>query len=226
MTGTVTSSIVVLISGSGSNLQALIDTATHRQQFFIASVISNRPDAFGLVRAEKAGIPAHCVDHRTFPDRDSFEAALIEQIDAYSPGLLVLAGFMRILTPEFVQYYRGRAINIHPSLLPRYRGLHTHQRALQAGDKTHGCSVHFVTEELDGGPVIIQSEVPVLADDTEDSLAQRVLKNEHIIYPMVVDWYTQGRLRLVNNSVEFDGQPLKKALLLQEIANVQHPATA
>ena len=159
--------VVVLISGSGSNLQALIDSVAHDgNPARIAAVISNRADAYGLQRAKQAGIATELLDHKQFDGREAFDAALIQAIDAHQPDLVVLAGFMRILTPGFVQHYAGRLLNIHPSLLPKYKGLHTHQRALEAGDSEHGCSVHFVTEELDGGPLVVQAVLPVMADDT------------------------------------------------------------
>ncbi len=212
-------SIVVLISGSGSNLQALIDACTPDSPFTISAVISNKADAYGLERAKKAGIPTLCIDHKNYVDRESFDTALIQAIDSYDPSLLALAGFMRILTSDFVQHYQRRTINIHPSLLPKYRGLHTHRRVLETDDTTHGCSIHLVTDELDGGPLIIQSKVPVLADDTEDILAKRVLKDEHIIYPMVVNWYAQGRLQFTEQQILFDGKVLEKPIILQEICN-------
>ena len=216
-------SIVVLISGSGSNLQALIDRSLQQQHYAVTAVISNQPDAYGLERARNAGIDPICINHTDYPDRESFEDALCKQIDQYKPDLLALAGFMRILTPSFVQHYQGRALNIHPSLLPAYRGLHTHRRVLEAGDAVHGCSVHFVTDELDGGPLIIQSRVPVLDGDTEEVLAARVLKDEHIIYPLVVNWYAQGRLRLQDHTVCFDGRSLLQPFVLQELDNAQNP---
>ena len=210
--------VVVLISGSGSNLQALIDGAANGElPIRIEAVISNEPDAFGLERARRAGIPAEVVDHREFASREAFDQALMAAIDRHHPGLVVLAGFMRILTPGFVQHYAGRLLNIHPSLLPKYQGLHTHRRALEAGDAEHGASVHFVTEELDGGPVIIQAKVPVLADDTPERLAARVLEKEHRIYPLVVKWFAQGRLRLDGDQVRFDDRPLTRPLLLDEV---------
>ena len=210
--------VVVLISGSGSNLQALIDGAANGElPIRIEAVISNEPDAFGLERARRAGIPAEVVDHRDFASREAFDRALMAAIDRHHPGLVVLAGFMRILTPGFVQHYAGRLLNIHPSLLPKYQGLHTHRRALEAGDAEHGASVHFVTEELDGGPVIIQAKVPVLADDTPERLAARVLEKEHRIYPLVVKWFAQGRLRLDGDQVRFDDRPLTRPLLLDEV---------
>lgn len=204
--------IVVLISGNGSNLQALIDTIeAGRITATIRAVISNNPDAYGLTRAQQAGIPTEVVDHRGFPDRDSYDHALQTCIDYYQPELVVLAGFMRILTDDFVKHYHGRMINIHPSLLPKYQGLNTHQRALDAGDTVHGVSVHFVTPELDGGPVILQAEVPVHADDTADTLAKRVLEREHVIYPLVVRWFADGRLRLEEDEVVLDGKPISEA---------------
>ncbi|HIP52562.1 MAG TPA: phosphoribosylglycinamide formyltransferase [Chromatiales bacterium] len=198
--------VVVLISGSGSNLQALIDRSQQDLPIEIRAVISNVADAYGLKRAERAGIPTEVLDHRRFPDRDAYDRALMTLIDHYQPGLVVLAGFMRILTPAFVQHYRGRLLNIHPSLLPRHRGLHTHRRALEAGDLTHGASVHFVTEELDGGPVILQVRVPVQSGDDEERLAARVLKQEHRIYPLAVGWFAQGRLHLTDDGIELDGK--------------------
>lgn len=201
--------VVVLISGSGSNLQALIDSiAQGDNPARIAAVISNRADAYGLVRAQNAGIATAVLDHKRFDGREAFDAALIQAIDAHQPDLVVLAGFMRILTPGFVQHYAGRLLNIHPSLLPRHKGLHTHQRALEAGDAEHGCSVHFVTEELDGGPLVVQAVLPVAADDSADSLAQRVHRQEHRIYPLAVRWFAEGRLRLGAQGAMLDGQPL------------------
>ena len=197
--------VVVLISGSGSNLQALIDSITHDgNPAHISAVISNRADAFGLQRAQDAGIATAVLDHKQFDGRDAFDAALIEVIDDYQPQLVVLAGFMRILTPAFVRHYAGRLLNIHPSLLPKYKGLHTHQRALDAGDREHGCSVHFVSEELDGGPLVVQAVVPVQSDDSPSSLAQRVHEQEHVIYPLAVRWFAEGRLRLSAQGAELD----------------------
>ncbi len=203
-----TCNVVVLISGSGSNLQALIDRQDADNPARIGAVISNRADAYGLVRAQNAGIPTAVLDHKAFAGREAFDAALIETIDAYRPDLVVLAGFMRILTPAFVQHYQGRLLNIHPSLLPKYKGLHTHQRALEDGEAEHGCSVHFVTEELDGGPLIVQAVVPVREDDSPDSLAKRVQIGEHHIYPLAVRWFAEGRLRLGTRGAELDGTPL------------------
>nr|WP_160083238.1 phosphoribosylglycinamide formyltransferase [Pseudomonas sp. 8AS] len=201
--------VVVLISGSGSNLQALIDSlAKGDSPARIRAVISNRADAYGLERAKQAGIDTRVLDHKQFDGREAFDAALVECIDGFAPQLVILAGFMRILTPAFVSHYSGRLLNIHPSLLPKYKGLHTHQRALEAGDHEHGCSVHFVTEELDGGPLVVQAIVPVQSDDTPDSLAQRVHAEEHRIYPLAMRWFAEGRLRLGSTGAELDGQAL------------------
>lgn len=203
--------VVVLISGSGSNLQALIDAQCTDSPYRIAAVISNVDGAFGLERARRAGIPAEVLSHRKFPDRGAFDQALAALIDRFEPGLVVLAGFMRILTAQFVSRYAGRMMNIHPSLLPRFRGLHTHQRALDAGETEHGASVHFVTEELDGGPVIVQARVPVLRGDDADTLAARVLTQEHRIYPAAVGLFAEGRLRLGAN-----GRPLLDGSVLEQ----------
>ncbi|WP_193166011.1 phosphoribosylglycinamide formyltransferase [Microbulbifer hainanensis] len=203
--------VVVLISGSGTNLQALIDAAqSDEADFSISAVISNKADAYGLTRAREAGIDAFAVSHRDYPDRETFDGALMEEIDRHQPDLVVLAGFMRILTPEFVRHYGGRLLNIHPSLLPKYQGLHTHQRALDAGDREHGVTVHFVTEELDGGPAIIQAVVPVEPGDTAEQLAARVQVQEHFIYPLAVSWFSQGRLRMLDDRAELDGELLPR----------------
>ncbi len=203
-------SIVVLISGSGSNLQAIIDAIASGQiNGRIAAVLSNKAGVFGLERAEKADIPQIVISHTDFDDRESFDAAMMESIDAHNPDLIVLAGFMRILTPEFVRHYQGRMFNIHPSLLPKYKGLHTHQRALDAGDKQHGCTVHFVTEELDGGPLAIQAPIDILTTDSADSLQQRIHRSEHRIYPLAVEWFCADRLKLpVSGKVQLDGDNL------------------
>lgn len=201
--------VVVLISGSGSNLQALIDSIAHDgNPARIAAVISNRADAYGLERAKQAGISTAVLDHKQFDGREAFDAALVEAIDGFNPQLVVLAGFMRILTPGFVRHYAGRLLNIHPSLLPKYKGLHTHQRALEAGDSEHGCSVHFVSEELDGGPLVVQAVVPVQSDDSPTSLAQRVHEQEHVIYPLAMRWFAEGRLQLAAQGAMLDEQLL------------------
>lgn len=189
--------LVVLISGSGSNLQAILDAiAAGRLNARVAAVVSNRADAYGLTRAANAAIPAAVLDHKRFESRDAYDAALAALIDGYEPGLVVLAGFMRILTPQLVQRYLGRMLNIHPSLLPKYPGLHTHRRVLAAGDAEHGVSVHFVTAELDGGPVVAQARCAVAADDTEQSLADKVHALEHRLYPEVIQAFAEGRLTL------------------------------
>ncbi len=206
--------VVVLISGGGTNLQALIDGTGADLPIEIKAVISNVPDVYGLTRAAKAGIETAVLDHTQFSNRAEFDQALARCIDEYGAKLVILAGFMRILTPEFVRHYLGAMLNIHPSLLPKYQGLHTHQRAIEAGDTEHGASVHFVTDELDGGPIIIQAKVPVLANDTEDILATRVLEKEHIIYPLVTRWFAEGRLHLEDDQAIFDDQPLAQPLLL------------
>lgn len=205
---TASCNVVVLISGSGSNLQALIDSCAPDNPLRICAVISNRADAYGLQRAAAAGIATRTLDHKLFADRESFDQALIETIDGFGAELVVLAGFMRILSAGFVRHYAGRLLNIHPSLLPRFKGLHTHQRALDAGASEHGCSVHFVTEELDGGPVVVQAVLPVASSDSAESLAQRVHTLEHRIYPLAVRWFAEGRLRLGQSGAELDGRQL------------------
>lgn len=206
-------SIVVLISGSGSNLQAIIDEFNHDiSGVRISAVISNKASAYGLERAKISNIPTAVVDHKKFSSREEFDAALQKCIDQYTPDLLVLAGFMRILTEGFVRHYLGRMINIHPSLLPNYKGINTHQRVLDAGDKEHGASVHYVTPELDGGPIIIQAVVPVCSGDTAETLAKRVLAQEHTIFPRVIRWIAEGRLKLKNDLLIFDGKVLEKPI--------------
>ncbi|QJP08218.1 phosphoribosylglycinamide formyltransferase [Pseudomonas multiresinivorans] len=201
--------VVVLISGSGSNLQALIDSlAGADAPVVIRAVISNRADAYGLERARQAGIETCFLDHKAYADRESFDAALIQAIDGFDADLVLLAGFMRILSADFVRHYQGRLLNIHPSLLPKYKGLHTHQRALEAGDAEHGCSVHFVTEELDGGPLVVQAAIPVESDDTPETLAQRVHVQEHVIYPLAMRWFAEGRVRLGEHGAMLDGELL------------------
>ncbi|MGM0632642.1 MAG: phosphoribosylglycinamide formyltransferase [Pseudomonadota bacterium] len=202
--------VVVLISGNGSNLQAIMD-ASHDSAYEVVGVVSNRPEAYGLQRAANAGVPGAVVDHRDYPDRESFEQALATTIDAWQPRLLVLAGFMRILTAGFVSRYSGCILNIHPSLLPAYRGTNTHQRVLDAGEHEHGVSVHFVTEELDGGPVICQAAVPVEAGDDRDSLARKVATREHSIYPEAVDWFARGRLVMRDNAAFLDDRRLPES---------------
>ncbi|MGB1091810.1 MAG: phosphoribosylglycinamide formyltransferase [Oceanobacter sp.] len=201
--------IVILISGTGSNMVSIIDTLRAEQvDSLVAGVISNRPDVAGLQHAKDRDIPTQVVDHKQFESRESFDVALIRAIDEFSPDLVVLAGFMRILTPDFVNRYQGRLLNIHPSLLPKYPGLNTHQRALDADDSHHGSSVHFVTEELDGGPIIAQAAIAIESNDDENSLKKRVQKQEHILYPIVVKWFVEGRLKMEMNSAVLDGQKL------------------
>ena len=211
--------LVALISGGGTNLQAIIDRARQDLPVDIRAVVSNRADAFGLTRARRAGIETRVLDHRAFPGREAYDAALMAMIDGFNPGLVVLAGFMRILTPGFVQHYHGRMFNIHPSLLPKYRGLHTHARVLEAGDAEHGATVHFVTEELDGGPLIVQARVPVLPGDDPGILAARVLEKEHLIYPAAIRWFAEGRLRLEDHRVVLDDRPLERPVDLESIGH-------
>jgi len=209
--------IVILISGRGSNMEAMLAA---RLPVNIAAVISNRPDARGLATAARAGIATRVVDHKAYAGREAFDAALAETIDSYTPDLVVLAGFMRILSPGFVTHYDGRLLNIHPSLLPSFPGLHTHERALAAGVKVHGATVHFVTADLDHGPVVIQAVVPVLEDDTPDSLAARVLREEHRIYPQAVRWFAEDRLRLEGGRVRVKA-PAATTSLLNPLADPQ-----
>ncbi|HEJ2441335.1 phosphoribosylglycinamide formyltransferase [Burkholderia multivorans] len=189
--------LVILISGRGSNMEAIVRACTHeRWPAEVAAVIANRPDAAGLAFAASHGIATAVVDHRSFDGRDSFDAALAAEIDRFAPDLVVLAGFMRILTPEFVRRYEGRLLNIHPSLLPSFKGIRTHQQALDAGVALHGATVHFVIPELDSGAIVAQGAVPVRAGDDAAALAQRVLAVEHVLYPRAVRWFVEGRLRL------------------------------
>jgi phosphoribosylglycinamide formyltransferase-1 len=201
--------VVVLISGSGTNLQALIDGEKDGSlPIRIRAVISNKAGVKGLERAKAHGIPARVLSHKDYASREEFDAQLRQLIDSFEPKLVVLAGFMRILTAGFTQHYAGHMLNIHPSLLPKYQGLHTHRRALEAGDTVHGVTVHFVTDELDGGPAIIQAQVPVLPGDDEQVLTQRVLEQEHVIYPRAVHWFAEARLELKDGKAWLDGQPL------------------
>ncbi|GAC18332.1 phosphoribosylglycinamide formyltransferase [Paraglaciecola arctica] len=202
-------SIVVLVSGNGSNLQAIIDDISqHKINAKISAVIANQESAYALTRAENAGIPALYIDHKSFASREEYDAKMASCIDEFKPNLIVLAGFMRILTPSFVEHFQGRMLNIHPSLLPKYKGLHTHQRAIDAGDKEHGASVHFVTPELDGGPVVLQSKVPVFEQQDEQELADRVQQQERQMYPLVIKWFCEDRLKMINNRAVLDNQIL------------------
>ncbi len=197
-------SIVILISGRGSNMASLLDAvASGALPVRVAAVLSNRAEAKGLETAAARGVPTRVLDHQRFADRAAFDAAMAEAIDEFSPDLVVLAGFMRILSDGFVQRYAGRLVNIHPSLLPSFPGLHTHRRALEEGVRVHGCTVHFVTPALDHGPIILQAAVPVLDGDDEATLAARVLTQEHQVYPLAVRWFAEDRLRLSNGRVEF-----------------------
>ncbi|MZR61494.1 phosphoribosylglycinamide formyltransferase [Alcanivorax sp. DP30] len=201
--------LAVLISGSGTNLQAILDAiAAGNLHARVPVVLSNKAEAGGLQRARQAGIATEILDHRDFDSREAFDQAMIDKLEPYEPQTLVLAGFMRILSPVFVRHFAGRLINIHPSLLPKYRGLHTHARALEAGDREHGCSIHFVTEELDGGPLIAQARVEIVANDNPDSLSNRVQIREHQLYPLVLQWRAEQRLSLDEQGVKLDGKPL------------------
>ncbi|KEY60307.1 phosphoribosylglycinamide formyltransferase [Serratia sp. DD3] len=203
--------IVVLISGQGSNLQALIDACQQgRITANIVAVISNVPQAYGLQRAKEAGIATDVLEAKNFVDREAFDSALQQTIDQYQPDLIVLAGYMRILSNPLVQHYAGRMLNIHPSLLPKYPGLHTHRQAIDNGDSEHGTSVHFVTEQLDGGPVILQAKVPIFPGDEEDEVIERVQAQEHTLYPLVVNWFIEGRLEMRDNAAWLDGQRLSE----------------
>jgi phosphoribosylglycinamide formyltransferase-1 len=192
--------VVVLISGRGSNMQALMDAG-----IAVSAVISNRAEAEGLAIASARGIATQVVDHRRYAAREDFDAALAAEIERFAPRLVALAGFMRVLTPSFAQHYRERLLNIHPSLLPAFPGLHTHERALAAGVKVHGCTVHFVTAELDHGPIVAQAAVPVRPGDDAATLAARVLRQEHVIYPRAVRWFLEGRLALADGVVHVRG---------------------
>ena len=212
--------IVILISGRGSNLKALIDAIEKGFiQGQISAVISSNEQAEGLQFAKNAGIPSFVLAPNQYNSRDRYDQALSEIIDQYTPDLIALAGFMRILSDEFVLRYSGRLINIHPSRLPKHRGLHTHKKVLQDKDQEHGASVHFVTPELDGGPVILQSSLPVTAEHTEQTLAADVLEQEHIIYPRVVRWFCEHRLDLQDTQVFVDGEPLTAPLQFDELSS-------
>ena len=201
--------ICVLISGNGSNLQAILDAITAQRIYGeVVKVISSQPDVYGLERAKTAGVEAVVLDHYQYETREAYDTALAEAIDACAADCIVLAGFMRILTPGFVTRYAGKLLNVHPSLLPKYKGLNTHQRALDNKDTEHGVSVHFVTPELDGGPVIVQSRVPVFEDDSAQDLAERVREQELSIYPLVVKWFCEGRLSMQNNKAILDHETI------------------
>ena len=201
-------SIVILISGRGSNLRAIVESGLQ-----VGAVISNVADAAGLDFARDRGIATEVVEHRAFPSREAFDAELAAAIERHAPGIVTLAGFMRVLTDGFVRRYEGRLINIHPSLLPAYPGLYTHRRALEDGVKIHGCTVHFVTPRLDHGPIIVQAAVPVLPGDTEGALAARVLRQEHRVYPLALRWFTEDRLVIENGIVRVKGQDASQSIL-------------
>ncbi len=204
--------ILVLISGNGSNLQTLLDhCASGKVAGEVVGVISNRADAYGLVRAKEAGVATAILAQQQFASRAEYDVALLALMDDYQPDLVVLAGFMRILSADLVRHFAGRMINIHPSLLPKYQGLHTHKRAIDDGEREHGASVHFVTEELDGGPVILQARVPIFEGDSADEVAARVQVQEHSIYPLVVQWFCEGRLQMREGAALLDGAELGPA---------------
>ena len=205
--------IVILISGRGSNMEAIVGAGLPAK---VAAVISNRADAAGLKFAAQSGIAAQVVDEREFSSRGTFDAALEAAIERHSPDLLALAGFMRVLGGDFVRHYSGRMVNIHPSLLPAFPGLHTHRRALQEGVKLHGCTVHFVTPQVDHGPIIVQAAVPVRAGDTEGTLAARVLRQEHRVYPLAIRWFVEGRLAVENGIVRVNASGAVQAVLADE----------
>lgn len=214
-----TTRVVVLISGSGRNLQALIDQQQNGRlkNIEIVAVISNNADAYGLERARAAGIPTDTISHKAYDSRQAFDQALAALIDGYQPQLVVLAGFMRILTEQFTAHYHQRMLNIHPSLLPKYQGLNTHQRALDAGDDVHGASVHFVSAELDSGPVVIQGMVPVHSNDTASSLADRVMEIEQRIYPQAVQWFANGDLEIQDNRALLNGASLPQVIKHEQL---------
>ncbi|MEL7186791.1 MAG: phosphoribosylglycinamide formyltransferase [Pseudomonadota bacterium] len=200
----------ILISGSGTNLQAFIDAVTKDDlDLDIAVVLSNDPKAYGLERAENAAIPTACLQHGDFPDREAFDRAVIGELDRWQPELLILAGFMRILSPAFVKHYEGRILNIHPALLPKYPGLNTHQRVIDAGEEWHGSTVHFVTEKLDGGPLILQGRLRIDPSESADELMKRVQAVEHQIYPLAASWFGSGKVQFRDGETWIDGQRAK-----------------
>jgi phosphoribosylglycinamide formyltransferase-1 len=203
--------IVVLLSGSGTTLQSMIDAKLPAK---IAAVISNKKNAFGLERAKEANIPTQILEHEHFESREKFDASLQQLIDQYNPDLVVLAGYMRILSDQFVSHYAGRLINIHPSLLPKYKGMHTHQRVMDDGEPLHGSSVHFVNSELDGGPVLLQARLPILPNDSLESLELRIKTKEHLIYPTAISWFAEGRIKLIDNEIYMDDQKMNGPVVM------------
>ncbi len=203
--------IVVLLSGSGTTLQSMIDAELPAN---IAAVISNKKNAFGLERAKEANIPTQVLEHEHFESREKFDSELQRLIDQHQPDLVVLAGFMRILSNQFVSHYAGRLINIHPSLLPKYKGMHTHQRVMNDGEPLHGSSVHFVNSELDGGPVLLQARLPVLPTDSVESLELRIKTKEHLIYPTAISWFADGRIKLIDNEIYMDDQKMNGPVVM------------
>lgn len=202
-------SLVILISGNGSNLQAIIDEVENNDlPVSIKAVISNQPDAYGLTRAKNHNLPAITIDHKDFLDRESFDKKLKQEIGRHKPDYIILAGFMRILSDDFVSHFHQKIINIHPSLLPKYPGLNTHKKVLAANDKQHGSTIHIVTEKLDSGPIILQSVIPVMPDDSPESLKQKVQAKEYLIYPLAIKWLAEGRITFENNNVFLNGELL------------------
>lgn len=210
-------SLVVLISGSGSNLQAIIEAIKSKQLHAeIKAVISNQATATGLDRASRENIPGYIVNHKAYPSREAFDQAMIQIIDPVKPDMVILAGFMRILSNNFIDHYHHRLLNIHPSLLPKYKGLNTHQQVIENNDTIHGASVHYVSHELDSGPIVIQAEIPVFTTDTAETLATRVLLEEHKIYPMAIKMHTQNRISFNKNQIQLDNQPLVSPMLWKD----------
>jgi phosphoribosylglycinamide formyltransferase-1 len=205
----------ILVSGSGTNLQAFIDrVADGRLEIDLVVVFSNKPEAYGLSRAKNAGIATVCVQHGDFESRELFDRAVAGELDKYQPDLIILAGFMRILSPWFVRHYEGKVLNVHPALLPLYPGLNTHQRVLDAGDSHHGSTVHFVTEELDGGPRIVAGRLPIVPGESADDLQRRVQAVEHQVYPQAAQWFGEGRIRYLEGQAFFDGEPLEEPVVI------------
>lgn len=207
--------VAVLVSGNGSNLQSIIDHVRQgRVNANVACVISNNKNAHGLIRATRAHVPVHVVEHARYPSREAFDTELVATLSAYDLDLVFLAGFMRILSKVFIDEYQNRILNVHPSLLPKFPGLHTHRRVHEAGEAEHGCSVHFVTLELDDGPLVIQARIPVKDSDDPESLARRLLDKEHTVCPLAIKWFSEGRLSCIDETAYFDDKPLLAPMLL------------